>query len=118
SRLGTGDYGLAASLLARLHRGGVDGAHPDSWWGYRPMTAAQEPIIDPGQTLRLSPSKVDAALTNPLSWFTDAAGGTAPSSPQQSLGTFIHSIAERHPDADLDTLNTVLDQERSEERRV
>lgn len=111
SRLAAGDHRVAASLLARLHQAGVHGAHPDSWWGYRPMTTAEEPIIDAEQTLRLSPSKVDAAVSNPLGWFTDAAGGTAPSSPQQSLGTFIHDIAERHPDADLDTLNAVLDQE-------
>lgn len=111
SSLGQSDSGVAAALLAQLHEAGVPGAHPDSWWGYRPMTAAEEPIIDPEKTLRVSPSKVDAAISSPLGWFTQAAGGTAPTTPQQSLGTFIHGIAERHPDADLETLNAVLDEE-------
>lgn len=105
------DYHVAAGLLAQLHQAGVPGAHPDSWWGHRPMTAAEEPIISAEEPLRVSPSKVDAAISSPLGWFTGAAGGTAPSSQQQALGTFIHGIAERHPDADLDTLNEVLDEE-------
>ena len=104
-----GDHPAAATLLAQLAQAGVPGAHPDSWWGYRAMTSAGEPIISPEERLRLSPSRVDSAIANPLGWFTDASGGKAPSTPQQSLGTFIHGIAERYPDADLDTLTEVLD---------
>lgn len=101
----------AAMLLAQLAQAGVQGAHPDSWWGYRGQTSPDEPLAGPNQRLRLSPSRVDSAITSPLGWFTAAAGGAAPSTPQQSLGTFVHSIAERYPQASLDTLYDVLDAE-------
>lgn len=105
------DFETAATLLARLAEAAVPGAHPDDWWGYRPMTSEQAPITAPEAPLRVSPSHVDSAISNPLGWFTDAAGGSKPSTPQQSLGTFIHDIAERHPAADPDTLQEVLEEE-------
>lgn len=105
------DYDTAAALLAQLAEASIQGAHPSSWWGYRPLTSAGEPIVAAEAPLTVSPSRVDSAINNPLGWFTDAAGGTAPSTPQQSLGTFIHDIAERHPAADPDTLQAVLEAE-------
>lgn len=109
--IGQADYDTAAALLAQLAEASIPGAHPHSWWGYRPLTSAGEPIVAAQAPLNVSPSKVDSAISSPLGWFTDAAGGTAPSTAQQSLGTFIHDIAERHPAADPDTLQTVLDAE-------
>lgn len=99
-----GETAAAAAVLRRLAEAGVPGADPQSWWGYRPMTAADLPIVDPESTLSVNPSSADSAISNPLQWFTAAAGGTEPSSPEQSLGTFVHSIAEDHPHADLDAL--------------
>lgn len=113
---GQEDLEAAAALLRQLAEAGVPGADPENWWGYRRPTSAGEPITDPERPLSVNPSSVDTAISNPLQWFTGAAGGTAPSSPEQSLGTFVHKIAEDHPHADLDTLYAVLEQRWSQFR--
>lgn len=103
------DLETAAAVLRQLAEAGVPGADPTSWWGYLPMTAADQPIVEAEKPLNVNPSSADSAIKNPLQWFTDAAGGTAPSSPEQSLGTFIHQIAEDFPHADLETLHQELE---------
>ncbi|MCC9146410.1 MULTISPECIES: ATP-dependent DNA helicase [unclassified Arthrobacter] len=76
----------------------VPGAHPGQWWGLAPLssTAAILPLDAP---IPVSPSKVDAVLKSPLSWFVSAAGGEQATDFARSLGTLVHAIAQDMPDA-------------------
>ncbi|MCP1414763.1 ATP-dependent DNA helicase [Paenarthrobacter sp. A20] len=97
---GTGAGHEAARLLARLAstEPPVPGAHPDTWWGLAPLSSV-EPVVPPGGTVPVSPSKVEAVHKSPLDWFVQAAGGEAATDFARSLGTLVHSIAQEFPDA-------------------
>jgi superfamily I DNA/RNA helicase len=90
----------AARILAGLAAAepSVPGAHPDSWWGLPPLTTA-EPIVPPGGTVYVSPSKVESVQKSPLDWFVQAAGGEAATDFARSLGTLVHAIAQDLPEA-------------------
>jgi superfamily I DNA/RNA helicase len=90
----------AARILAHLARAEppVPGAHPDSWWGLSPLSTA-EPVVPPGGTVYVSPSKVESVQKSPLDWFVQAAGGEAATDFARSLGTLVHAIAQDMPDA-------------------
>ncbi|WP_458109073.1 ATP-dependent helicase [Arthrobacter sp. R3-55] len=90
----------AARILARLATADppVPGAHPDSWWGLAPLSSS-EPVVPPGATVSVSPSKVEAVHKSPLDWFVQAAGGEAATDFARSLGTLVHSIAQELPEA-------------------
>lgn len=104
----------AASALAVLAQHGVSSAHPDQWWGLLPLST-ELPVQGPDSSgesdgvIYLSPSKVQSALEAPLNWFVYESGATTGSTMATSLGTFIHSIAEEHPEADSGTLLAELD---------
>ncbi|WP_354146580.1 ATP-dependent DNA helicase [Arthrobacter sp. 754] len=76
----------------------VPGAHPDSWWGLSPLSSS-EPVVPPGGTVYVSPSKVESVQKSPLDWFVQAAGGEAATDFARSLGTLVHAIAQDMPDA-------------------
>lgn len=76
----------------------VPGAHPSSWWGLAPLSSA-EPVVPPGGTVYVSPSKVETVQKSPLDWFVQAAGGEAATDFARSLGTLVHAIAQDLPDA-------------------
>ncbi|MCQ1949436.1 ATP-dependent helicase [Arthrobacter sp. zg-Y859] len=76
----------------------VPGAHPEQWWGLAPLSSTA-PILPPDARIPVSPSKVDAVLKSPLSWFVSAAGGEQATDFARSLGTLVHSIAQDMPDA-------------------
>ncbi|MFF2843773.1 ATP-dependent helicase [Paenarthrobacter sp. NPDC057981] len=90
----------AARILARLAstEPPVPGASPDSWWGLAPLSST-EPVVPPGGTVSVSPSKVEAVHKSPLDWFVQAAGGEAATDFARSLGTLVHSIAQDLPEA-------------------
>jgi superfamily I DNA/RNA helicase len=90
----------AARVLAELATAEppVPGAHPDSWWGLLPLSTA-EPVVPPGGTVYVSPSKVESVQKSPLDWFVQAAGGEAATDFARSLGTLVHAIAQDMPDA-------------------
>ncbi|XAS69732.1 ATP-dependent DNA helicase [Micrococcaceae bacterium Sec5.7] len=90
----------ATRMLARLAAAApaVPGAHPDSWWGLAPLTST-EPVVPPGGTVYVSPSKVESVQKSPLDWFVQAAGGEAATDFARSLGTLVHSIAQDLPEA-------------------
>ncbi|MFB0835584.1 ATP-dependent helicase [Arthrobacter halodurans] len=90
----------AAAVLARLAASPrtVRGAAPESWWGLLPSTS-EAPVAPDGHPVRVSPSRVEAALESPLNWFVQAAGGEAATDFARSLGTLVHAIAEELPDA-------------------
>ncbi|TQJ60372.1 superfamily I DNA/RNA helicase [Arthrobacter sp. SLBN-83] len=98
-----GDSGQAqeaARVLAHLAaaKPAVAGAHPDSWWGLAPLTSS-DPVVPPGGTVSVSPSKVETVQKSPLDWFVQAAGGEPATDFARSLGTLVHAIAQDMPDA-------------------
>ncbi len=90
----------AARVLAALATAEppVPGAHPDSWWGLLPLSTS-EPVVPPGGTVYVSPSKVESVQKSPLDWFVQAAGGEAATDFARSLGTLVHAIAQDMPEA-------------------
>jgi superfamily I DNA/RNA helicase len=76
----------------------VPGAHPASWWGLAELSS-DEPVVPPGGTVFVSPSKVETVQKSPLDWFVQAAGGEAATDFARSLGTLVHAIAQDLPDA-------------------
>ncbi|MDQ4503304.1 ATP-dependent DNA helicase [Sinomonas sp. ASV322] len=90
------DAADAVALLARLARAGAPGSHPDDWYGLAPLSSTG-PVVPEGQTVFVSPSKVETAARNPLDWFVSAAGGEAATDFARSLGTLVHAIAQDLP---------------------
>jgi len=90
----------AVRVLARLASAEppVAGAHPESWWGL-PQLTSSDPVVPPGGTVFVSPSKVETVQKSPLDWFVQAAGGEAATDFARSLGTLVHAIAQELPDA-------------------
>jgi superfamily I DNA/RNA helicase/RecB family exonuclease len=86
----------AVGLLARLASAGAPGAHPEDWYGLAAMTGPG-PVVPDGQTVFVSPSKVETATKNPLDWFVAAAGGEPATDFARSLGTLVHAIAQELP---------------------
>ncbi len=76
----------------------VPGAAPSEWWGLAPLST-NAPVIPDETPIPVSPSKVDAVLKSPLSWFVSAAGGEQATDFARSLGTLVHQIAQDLPDA-------------------
>lgn len=90
----------AAAVLGALASAepAVPGAHPGSWWGLAPLSS-DTPVVPPGSTVYVSPSKVETVQKSPLDWFVQAAGGEAATDFARSLGTLVHAIAQDLPDA-------------------
>lgn len=90
----------AAAVLARLadQPARVRGAATTEWWGLLPAST-DAPVNPPGEPVRVSPSRVQAALESPLDWFVQAAGGEPATDLARSLGTLVHAIAEDLPAA-------------------
>jgi superfamily I DNA/RNA helicase/RecB family exonuclease len=91
----------AAATLARLAAPTSSGdplvpaAHPDSWWGLRPLTDPGRPLIPPGDPVRVSPSAVEQFRDCPLQWFMKRqAGVQTQAGERQSFGNLLHAIAE------------------------
>lgn len=84
----------AAQVLALLASSGVVSADPASWDGISAPTS-HWPLVEPGQTVRVSPSDVEGVGTCPLRWFLQRQGGDAGATGAQSLGIVIHSIGEQ-----------------------
>ncbi|HWH28608.1 MAG TPA: ATP-dependent DNA helicase [Mycobacteriales bacterium] len=69
-------------------------ADPGRWWGLAPLSD-DAPVVGPGETVRVSPSKVEAFDTCALRWFlTSAVGVDTGSGPAQVLGSLVHALAE------------------------
>ncbi|WP_454049557.1 ATP-dependent helicase [Cellulomonas sp. Marseille-Q8402] len=103
-----GPDGGAAAVLARLADEGVPGADPAEWHGLADPSS-DDPLWAPGERVTVSPSRVETAGTCTLRWALEAAGGTAPSSARQSLGTLVHALAQTHPRGGREALLAELD---------
>ncbi|GIJ26055.1 DNA helicase [Micromonospora qiuiae] len=91
----------AAAELARLAAAGVSGAHPDDWWGLRPLSD-DRPLVDEGEPVRVTPSAMESALRCSLRWLLERHGGSAPASTAQSVGNLVHAAAMLAEDASAD----------------
>ena len=91
----------AAVELARLAAAGVPGAHPDEWWGLRPLSD-DRPLVDDGQPVKVTPSSMESALRCSLRWLLERHGGAAPPGPAQGVGNLVHAAAMLAEDAHVD----------------
>ncbi|MEV4537256.1 ATP-dependent DNA helicase [Asanoa sp. NPDC049518] len=91
----------AAAELARLAAAGVPGAHPDDWWGLRPLSD-DRPLADEGETVRVTPSTMESALRCSLRWLLERHGGAAPATAAQGIGNLVHAAAMLAEDAAAD----------------
>ncbi|HET7399605.1 MAG TPA: ATP-dependent DNA helicase [Intrasporangium sp.] len=98
----------AVELLAVAARAGVAGADPASWWALRQLSD-ERPVRPDGESVTVSPSKVERFSQCSLSWFLTAVGGGGPSLGPASIGTMVHDVVAEHPDADLETLTAEVD---------
>ena len=98
----------AAAVLARLADEGVPGADPAEWHGLADPSS-DAPLWAEGERVPVSPSRIETAGTCTLRWALEAAGGTAPSSARQSLGTLVHALAQTHPRGGREALLAELD---------
>jgi superfamily I DNA/RNA helicase/RecB family exonuclease len=91
----------AARRLAAMAGGSADldvprvvAAEPDRWWGLAPLSD-ERPVVGEGETVRVSPSKVEAFDTCALRWFLrSGVGVSGDSGPPQVLGSLVHALAE------------------------
>ncbi len=88
----------ACRRLARLVTGDraprVAVADPDRWWGLAPLSD-DAPVVGEGETVRVSPSKVESFDACALRWFLVSAVGVSGSSgPPQVLGSLVHALCE------------------------
>ena len=88
----------AAAELARLAAAGVPGAHPDQWWGLRPLSD-DRPLADDGEPVKVTPSSMESALRCSLRWLLERHGGAAPPGPAQGVGNLVHAAAMLAEDA-------------------
>ena len=82
----------AAHQLARLAAAGVRGADPREWYAHAPLSDDQ-PLREPGESVRVSPSKVDAYTRCALRWLLESCGGTAGDALSAGVGTLVHALA-------------------------
>ena len=99
----------AAAGLAALAADGVRPADPAHWWGLAELSTAA-PLTDTAtEAVRLSPSRAQTALENPLNWLLHHVGAQAGGTLAQSVGTLVHSVAEHHPDGEPGAVRAELE---------
>jgi RecB family exonuclease len=99
----------AATELARLAAAQVPGANPDDWWGLAELSHAG-PVVAPDDAVRVSPSRIQSFLDCELRALLGEFGARDGVAIAQTLGTLVHEIAAAAPDADLATLEAMLDE--------
>lgn len=106
----------AAAQLRRLAAEGIPGADPAEWWGLADISSSR-PIRDPARgPVPIRPSKFEAYSDCELRALLMELGAVdAQDETAASLGTLIHSIAERASgDSTVEQLLAVLDREWSQ----
>jgi superfamily I DNA/RNA helicase/RecB family exonuclease len=84
----------AAAHLARLAAAGVPGADPRDWYGLASLSDDSQ-LVDDGELVKLSPSRLEAFARCPLRWLLESSGGTSGDSTSQGIGTLVHALAQQ-----------------------
>ena len=98
----------AAGQLARLAAAGVAGADPSSWWA---MTSLSDdrPLRAEGESVPVSPSRIESYGDCGLRWLLSTCGGDGPGVSAAGIGTLVHDIAAELGDADEATMRAEVD---------
>lgn len=89
----------ACRRLARMVAGDEEApqtwsADPERWWGLAPLSD-DAPLVTAGETVRVSPSKVESFDLCALRWFLQSGVGVSGGSgPPQVLGSVVHALCE------------------------
>ena len=87
---------FAAGVLKTLASSGIKSADPTQWLGVRDLSS-DIPIIDPEQSVHVSPSSLTSFDDCGLKWFLEKSGAQDGDSTAQLLGVAIHFIASQLP---------------------
>lgn len=101
----------AASALARLAVERVPGADPTQWAGLAEATST-EPLGEPGEPTRVSPSAIEAFSTCALQWAVSRLSSDASGTPA-AIGTIVHAAVE-HAEPDAASLMAAIEARWSE----
>jgi superfamily I DNA/RNA helicase/RecB family exonuclease len=82
----------AAGLLATLNQSQIRAADPHNWFGSLALST-DAPVVDPNESVHVSPSSAEAFNECGLKWFLERSGGTDGDSAAQLLGSVIHAYA-------------------------
>jgi RecB family exonuclease len=109
----------AAVRLARLadatDRDGrplASAARPEHWWGMRPLSRADQPLVAPEEPVHLSGSQLASVLACPRHWFlARKAQGESVRTTAATFGSVVHVLAEygAHHKVDHDELASHLE---------
>jgi RecB family exonuclease len=70
-------------------------ARPEHWWGMRPLSRADQPLVPPGEPVQLSGSQLAKVLTCPRQWFlARKAQGESVRTTAATFGSVVHVLAE------------------------
>ena len=90
----------------------IRAAQPECWWGMRPLTRSDQPLVAPEEPVHLSGSQLASVLACPRQWFlARKAHGEPPRSAAASFGSVVHVLAEygAHAEVDHDELSHHLE---------
>lgn len=79
---------VAARSLAQLAAAGVEAANPDNWYGLAPLSDSR-PLVDAGEPVTISPSKVGTFSNCQLRWFLERVA-SPPSGSSAEVGNLMH----------------------------
>jgi superfamily I DNA/RNA helicase/RecB family exonuclease len=87
----------AASVLRRLADEDVPGASPSDWWGLRSLSD-DAPLVTEPAPVPVRPSAIETFQRCPLRWVLGAVGAEASPDTTRTVGTAVHSVAQRVAD--------------------
>jgi superfamily I DNA/RNA helicase/RecB family exonuclease len=98
------DRRAAASALSRLAAEGVPGADPADWHGLLPVST-EAPVYDlaGGETVPISPSRLERFEESPLDWFIETVSGSQATT-AMGMGTILHWAMETAESADVEAV--------------
>lgn len=99
-----------AALMRALADAGPTVEPPRQWREAEDITT-HEPLFTDSDTVRVSPSQVEAFTDCSLRWFLTRNGGDRPMSTAQSLGTIIHAAAENYPEGPTSAIRSFVEGE-------
>ena len=99
-----------AALMRALSNASLAVESPTQWREAEDVTT-NEPLYTDSDTVRVSPSQVEAFTDCSLRWFLTRNGGDRPMSTAQNLGTIIHAAAENYPEGPTSAIRSFVETE-------